>query len=87
MQGWGVRVVQLYGILRTPRNHDPGSPLSALPPGAFFLVTEFCERGSLLEYLKGVLKGDVTDWKIILSAIAELALGLSELHKHNVVHK
>lgn len=87
MQGEGIRVVQLYGILRTPQNRDPGSPLSVLPPGEFFLVIEFCEKGSLLDYLKEVLKGDVTDWKIILSAIAELALGLNELHKHNVVHK
>lgn len=87
MQGWGVRVVQLYGILRTPQHHDPGSPLSVLPTGTFFLVTEFCEKGSLLEYLKEVLKGDVTDWKIIISAVAELSTGLRELHKHNVVHK
>ncbi|KAH8745587.1 kinase-like domain-containing protein [Hyaloscypha finlandica] len=87
VQGWGVRVVQLYGILRTPQHHDPGSPLSVLPTGTFFLVTEFCEKGSLLEYLKEVLKGDVTDWKIIISAVAELSTGLRELHKHNVVHK
>jgi hypothetical protein len=56
---------------------------------AFALVFDFASEGTILDHLKNALvPGAISqNWEAICHALSGVALGLSEIHAHNVVHR
>lgn len=40
-----------------------------------------------MSYLDRTLNGDVSDWKTLIGCVGEIASGLSDLHKHGIIHR
>lgn len=97
LQGWSIGGVRFFGVTKTPST----SPLehsiecglttqslsTALPQNTLVLVLEYAERGGLLNYLDGTLKGNSADWTIIFNLMIDVATCLHQLHKAGVIHR
>ncbi|KAK0756696.1 hypothetical protein N5P37_010852 [Trichoderma harzianum] len=76
-----VRCIRFYGITKVPRNCEP------FPPDTLFMVFEWAELGSVLQYLNSRLTGARKDWEILFDCIEDIAVGLDELHRNNIIHR
>ncbi|KAL6821136.1 kinase-like domain-containing protein [Trichoderma sp. SZMC 28015] len=76
-----VRCIRFYGITKVPSNCEP------LPPDTLFMVFEWTELGSVLQYLDSRLTGAMKDWEIVFDCIEDIAVGLDELHRNNIIHR
>jgi serine/threonine protein kinase len=55
----------------------------------FALIFDYASEGTLQDYLSKHLKtGEpLANWRVIISALGEVADGLKSLHSRNVVHR
>lgn len=51
------------------------------------MVFEWAELGSVLQYLDSRLTGTMKDWEIVFDCIEDVAVGLDELHRNNIIHR
>lgn len=51
------------------------------------MVFEWAELGSVLQYLDSRLTGAMKDWEIVFDCIEDIAVGLDELHRNNIIHR
>ncbi|KAL7909982.1 hypothetical protein GGI35DRAFT_478861 [Trichoderma velutinum] len=76
-----VRCIRFYGITKVPKDCEP------FQPDTLFMVFEWAELGSVLQYLDSRLTGTMKDWEIVYDCIEDLVLGLDELHRNNIIHR
>ena len=79
LQGYVESCTEFYGVTK--------SPASWKVPNAYFLVMEYANEGSAIQYFEKILKGTPDDWNNILVFIMDFASGLEDLHLHNVIHR
>lgn len=51
------------------------------------MIFEWAELGSVLQYLESRLTGSRKDWEIVFDYIEDIAVGLDELHRNNIIHR
>lgn len=81
LAGMSTRCIKFYGITKVPKDHKHFAPETR------FMVFEWAERGSLLDYLNEQLTGTNKDWEIIFDCVEDLAAALEELHGKNIIHR
>ena len=62
-----------------------------LKKGGIFLVLEYCDSGSMRDYLIGTNMGEnkapVRSWAVRMSLLCDVAEGMKYLHTHGAVHR
>lgn len=89
--GFSIHCVKLVGITSFLMNEHwsiSSSTHSSDSEAALFLVVERASEGNLLDFVERKLEGasQAESWDFVLDTLCSIALGISNLHDHGIIH-